>query len=86
MVTAYRLLEGLKSKLDPRFQLTADGFVPFIGAGERAWGAAAPDFAQLVKLYGATTPGFACCSPPKITEAVPTMIWGNPDPEHISTS
>ncbi len=69
-----------------RFQLTTDGFVPYIGAVEMAWGADAPDFAQLVKLYGAIAPGPARYAPPKIVEAVPTVIHGTPDPEHISTS
>ena len=86
MATAYKLMDALKAKLDPKFQLTTDGFVPYIGAVERAWGANAPDFAQLVKVYGATAPGPARYSPPKIVEAVPTVVWGNPDPAHISTS
>jgi hypothetical protein len=49
--------------------LTTDGFVPYIGAVEHAWGADAPDFAQLVKLYGASLPGPARHSPPKILRA-----------------
>lgn len=88
MVTAYRLMDGLRTRLNGngRFQLTTDGFAPYVGAVERAWGADAPDFAQLVKLYGATAVGPARYSPPKILEAIPTVIWGNPDPGHISTS
>lgn len=31
--------------------------MPYIGAVEHAWGADAPDFAQLVTLYGASLPG-----------------------------
>ncbi len=87
MVTAYRMMESLKQRLAPKFQLTTDGFVPYIGAVKRAWGADAPDFAQLVKLFGATvSPGYARYSPPKLTEAIPIVIWGQPDPAHISTS
>jgi hypothetical protein len=86
MVTAYRFMEGLKGRLTGRFQLTTDGFVPYIGAVDRAWGANAPDFAQLVKLYGAVNPGPARYAPPKIVEAVPTVVWGNPDPARIGTS
>lgn len=45
MVTAYRFMNTLKQRLTGRFQLTTDGFVPYIGAVEMAWGADAPDFA-----------------------------------------
>ncbi len=88
MVTAYRFMETLKARLAEafRFQLTTDGFVPYIGAVERAWGADAPDFAQLVKLYGALPAGPGRYAPPKILEAIPSVVHGNPDPEHISTS
>lgn len=51
-----------------------------------AWGADAPDFAQLVKMYGAVPPGPARYAPPKIVEAVPTVVHGNPDPAFVSTS
>jgi IS1 family transposase len=88
MVTAYRFMDGLKARLAEafRFQLTTDGFVPYIGAVEHTWGADAPDFAQLVKLYGASLPGPARYAPPKIVEAVPTVVHGHPDPAEISTS
>lgn len=88
MVTAYRFMDGLRVKLNGngRFQLTTDGFVPYIGAVEMAWGADAPDFAQLVKMYGAVPPGPARYAPPKIVEAVPTVVHGNPDPAFVSTS
>jgi len=86
MVTAYRFMEGLKGRLSGHFQLTTDGFVPYIGAVDRAWGADSPDFAQLVKLYGAVNPGPARYAPPKIVESVPTVVWGNPDPARIGTS
>ena len=39
-----------------------------------------------MKLYGASLPGPARYAPPKIVEAVPTVIYGNPDPALISTS
>jgi IS1 family transposase len=88
MVTAYRFMAGLQGRLTEgvRFQLTTDGFVPYIGAVEMAWGADAPDFAQLVKMYGPVPPGPARYAPPKIVEAVPTVVNGSPDPALISTS
>jgi hypothetical protein len=60
--------------------------VPYIGDVDRAWGADAPDFAQLVKIFGASNPGFSRYAPPKLSGAVPAVIWGNPDPAHVSTS
>lgn len=57
MVTAYSFMDTLKARLmrGTRFQLTTDAFVPYIGAVERAWGAEAPDFAQLVKVFAGVT-------------------------------
>ena len=55
-------------------------------AGERAWGADAPHFGQLVKLFGAINPGMGRYAPPKIVDAIPTVVYGQPDPEYISTS
>ncbi len=87
MVTAYRFMDGLRGKLNGgRFQLTTDGFTPYIGAVEMAWGADAPDYAQLVKLFGAFDPGPSRYAPPKIVEAVPAVVHGFPDPALISTS
>jgi IS1 family transposase len=86
MVTAYRFMEGLKARLVGNFQLTTDGFVPYIGAVDRAWGADSPDYVQLVKSYGAVAPGPARYAPPKIVESVPTVVWGNSDPGRIGKS
>jgi IS1 family transposase len=87
MATAYRFMDALKARLraGARFQLTTDGFVPYIGAVERAWGADSPDFAQLVKVFGSLDPGASRYTPAEILEQVPTVIYGNPDPESIST-
>jgi len=38
-----------------------------------------------VKLYGASLPGPARYSPPKILEAAPAVIHGTPGPALIST-
>jgi len=89
MVTAYRFMETLKGRLVEAFrpQLTTDGFVQYIGAVERAWGMDAPHFAQLVKLFAALPAGPGRYAPPKMLEAVPTVVYGQPDPQaYISTS
>ena len=56
------------------------------GAVERAWGADAPDFAQLVKHFGQVIPGRARYAPAELEDLIPTIVHGEPDPEHISTS
>ena len=66
--------------------MAADGFVPYIGAVDRAWGEDSPDFAQFVKVYGAMTPGPSRYAPPKIMDSVPTVVYGNPDPARTGTS
>jgi hypothetical protein len=86
MVTAYKMMDGLRGRLANGFQLTTDAFVPYIGAVDRAWGADAPHFAQLVKRFGTVVPGRARYAPAQMIETIPTVIWGNPDPDHISTS
>ena len=44
------------------------------------------DFAQLIKIYGATPEGETRYSPAKCLGARPEVRWGDPDPAHISTS
>ena len=63
MITAYEFMEVLKRRIPGRFQLTTDAFVPYIGAVEMAWGADAPDYAQLVKDFAGINPGRARYSP-----------------------
>ena len=44
------------------------------------------DYAMLVKIYGYDSEQEKRYSPPKITETKRSVIIGNPDPKHISTS
>jgi hypothetical protein len=44
------------------------------------------DYARLVKLYSTDTAGEARYRPPRITEAVPIPVTGNPDMSLISPS
>jgi len=69
-----------------RCQFTSDGFKPYIGAIEEHFGTDI-DFAQLIKVYGKPdNSGPDWYGPPKVIEAVPTQVSGNPDEAHISTS
>ncbi len=84
---AHRFMQELQARLtgNGRIQLTTDGFRAYLTAVEEAFGSEI-DYAQLVKLYGAETPGPGRYSPPRVTETVSTTINGNPDPRFVSTS
>jgi hypothetical protein len=44
------------------------------------------DFSQLVKVFATSQEGERRYSPPDVVEAVPKVIFGNPDQELICTS
>jgi transposase-like protein len=67
------------------FQLTTDGFQPYIGAIDASLSDRV-DFAQLVKVYASPRQGEARYAPPEVVDAVPIPIMGNPDPKRICTS
>jgi IS1 family transposase len=85
---AHAFISDLASRLRYRVQMTTDGHRPYLEAVEAAFGAQV-DYAMLVKLYGndsdAKSPERRY-SPAQCIGAMPTVISGNPDPEHISTS
>ena len=79
-------IDDLASRLANRVQLTSDGHKAYLEAVEGAFGADI-DFAQLVKLYGASPDSAkGRYSPAECTGAIKTPIEGRPDPKHISTS
>jgi IS1 family transposase len=79
-------MNDLASRLANRVQLTSDGHRAYLEAVEGAFGADI-DFAQLVKIYGASPESAkGRYSPAECTGAIKTPIEGKPDPKHISTS
>ncbi len=77
----------LRTRVVNRPQITADGFAPYPGAIDLAFGPDV-DFATLVKQY-AVTPGNEAAvrySPGSIRSIEKTVVRGNPDPEKIGTS
>jgi hypothetical protein len=84
---AETLAIDLESRITTRAQLTSDGFAPYIGAVNTAFGANV-DFAQLVKIYQATPGNDAAhrYSPGSIRGLEKNVIRGNPDEGKISTS
>ena len=68
-----------------RFQLTTDGFKPYVQGVDLVLHDRV-DFAQLIKVYGASREGEQRYSPGEVVEAVPVRICGNPNPKRICTS
>ncbi len=84
--SAIIFMDDLASRLANRVQLTSDGHRAYLEAVEGAFGADI-DYAQLVKLYGATSEGAkGRYSPAECIGAHKMPIEGKPDPKHISTS
>ncbi len=78
-------MEKLRQATNGRFQLTTDGFRPYIGSVEETLGADI-DFAQLVKLYSGDEETRERYTPGEVVETIPVPIQGNPEPGQISTS
>ena len=74
-----------KVKNNGRIQLTTDGFGAYPGAVDEAFGTEV-DFAQLVKIFASDHIGPGRYAPPRITGAISTIVNGNPDGKHVSTS
>lgn len=77
--------EKLEAATSGNFQITTDGFTPYIDAVHTCLGTRV-DFAQLIKVYAASTEDEHRYSPAKVVEATVKPIWGQPDPERICTS
>ncbi len=79
-------MDDLRTRLGRRVQLTSDGHKAYLEAVEGAFGADI-DYAQLVKIYGASPESAkGRYSPADCTGIRKTKIEGNPDFDHVSTS
>jgi len=85
--TTNAFIEGLRDAVAPdqAFQLSTDGFTPYVGAVDATL-AHCVDFAQLVKVYATPREGEQRYSPAEVVDARPKPILGNPDPARICTS
>jgi IS1 family transposase len=89
---AFHFMTDLAARLTNRVQLTTDGHKAYLYAVSGAFGVDNIDYAMLVKLYGTTIEGEkpntreTRYSPPICLGARPEPKFGDPDPEHISTS
>jgi IS1 family transposase len=82
--TANDFIEDLASRLASRIQLTTDGLKVYLEAVEGAFGANV-DFAQLIKVYGASQEEIRY-SPAECIGTETKIVTGSPKAEHISTS
>nr|WP_047166983.1 helix-turn-helix domain-containing protein [Sphingomonas sp. Y57] len=78
-------MDDLRDRLANRVQLTSDGHRAYLEAVEGAFGADV-DYAQLVKLYGATATAPGRYSPAACIGARKRTVEGKPDADHVSTS
>jgi transposase-like protein/IS1 family transposase len=70
---------------DSRFQLTSDGFAPYVSAVKMLLKDRV-DFAQLIKVYGTPRDGEQRYSPAEVVDSVPVEIMGRPVRSKICTS
>jgi IS1 family transposase len=82
---AVAFMADLSDRLANRVQLSSDALNSYVDAVERAFGADV-DYGQSVKFYEADPIGPGRYSPPKVIRAERTVIAGNPEQAHISTS
>ncbi len=82
---AVAFMADLSERLANRVQISSDGLSTYVDAVERAFGADV-DYGQAVKFYEAEPIGPGRYSPPRVVRSERTVINGNPDVGHISTS
>ncbi|MFM9850956.1 MAG: IS1 family transposase [Hyphomicrobiaceae bacterium] len=82
---AMQFIADLSTRLANRVQLTTDGHRPYLQAVESVFGKDI-DYAVLQKIYGKSDEGEKRYSPPECIGTETSVIEGNPDPKHISTS
>jgi IS1 family transposase len=83
---ALAFMNDVRERLANGVQLTTDGHKAYLEAVEGAFGGDV-DYAQLVKIYGASPDSFkGRYSPAECLGAKKVPVEGSPDPSHISTS
>jgi len=87
--SANTFMHDVADRVSNYVQLTTDGHHAYLNAVGEAFGDNI-DFAQLIKLHGSQKEGSTGAerkySPMKFTGSKKTVISGNPDQNHISTS
>jgi hypothetical protein len=83
--TARLFIDDLAGRLANKVQITTDGHKAYLEAIEEAFGSEI-DYAMLIKLYGAEPEQEKRYSPSKCVGTNKSVITGEPDRKHISTS
>lgn len=79
-------IEGLRhATARQNFQITADGFGPYVSAIENTLADRA-SFSQLIKVYRATPEGERKYSPAEVVKTEVVPVLGDPDPRRVCTS
>ncbi len=77
--------EKLREATTGRFQITTDGFQPYVNAIDSSFGIDV-DFAQLVKVYSSPADGEQRHSPGEVVDAILIPRVGMPDYQRVCTS
>ncbi|MFI5023538.1 MAG: hypothetical protein ACHQRJ_18055 [Alphaproteobacteria bacterium] len=85
MKTASGFVADLASQVTGRMRLTTDGHRTYLEAVEGAFGNDV-DYAMLQKIYGPPAQPEVKYSPPECIGCQMSVVAGNPNPDHISTS
>ena len=83
--TAIAFMIDLSGRLANRAQISSDALNAYVEATEQAFGADV-DYGQIVKFYEGEPVGPGRYSPPRVVSAERSIIAGQPDLKHISTS
>lgn len=83
--TATRFIADLSTRLMNRVQISSDSLRAYVEATEQAFGGDV-DYGQIVKIYEGEAVGPGRYSPPHVVRAERSIVFGQPDPRHISTS
>jgi transposase-like protein/IS1 family transposase len=83
--TTDTFIEGLRHATKGDFQITTDGFAPYVNAISDTL-ADRVSFAQLIKVYAGSTEKEGRYSPAEVTSTEVVPVFGNPDPDRICTS
>jgi IS1 family transposase len=82
---AMDFMVDIQARVKNRMQLTTDGHKMYLDVVEDVFNGKI-DYAMLVKIYGSDPDDHRRYSPPVCTSAKKTMVCGNPDMKHVSTS
>jgi transposase-like protein/IS1 family transposase len=85
-VSTQIFLQKLSETVKPGFQITTDGYGPYMQLVPGMLWHKNIDFAMLIKIFAAERTGAARYSPPTITGTIRKHICGTPDMDRVSTS